>query len=74
MYTFVIERKTKFQLEVSANKSVVSFPFKFIDPPLKSGPQARNSWPKQKQYEKALKYMQLLLSHDNISVYMVKPA
>ena len=45
--TFIIEQKGKFQLEVSANKAVIFFfPSKFTDP-LKPGPQAMNSWPKQ---------------------------
>jgi len=43
---FIIYRKAKFQLEESANKAVIFFPSKFTDP-LKSGPQAKNSWPKQ---------------------------
>jgi len=42
----IIYLKAKFQLEVSANKAVILFPTKFRDP-LKFGPQAKNSWPKQ---------------------------
>ena len=70
--TFIIEQKTKFQLEVSANKAAIFFPSKFTDP-LKSGPQARNSWPKQRKLcEVALKYLQLMSLHHSISVYMLK--
>ena len=70
--TFIIERKAKFQLEGSANKAVIFFLSKFTDP-LKSGPQARNSWPKQRKgHEEALKYLQLMSLHHSISVYMLK--
>jgi len=41
----IIYQKAKFQLEVSANKAVIFFPYKFTDP-LKSGPQPKKSWPK----------------------------
>jgi len=58
--TFIIEQKGKFQLEVSANKAVIFSSSNFTDP-LKSGPQARNSWPKQrKECEEAFKYLQLM--------------
>jgi len=33
MPTFIIEQKAKFHLEVSANKDVIFFPSKFINPP-----------------------------------------
>jgi len=70
--TFIIERKAKFQLEGSANKAVIFFPSNFTDP-LKSGLQARNSWPKQrKEHEEALKYLQLMSLHHSIIVYMLK--
>jgi len=50
------------------------FPSKFTDP-LKSGPQARNSWPKQRKWgEEDLQYMQLMSSHHSIGVYMLKSA
>ena len=40
---------------------------------MKSGPQARNSLPKQRKWhEEALKYMQLMSSHHSIGVYMLK--
>jgi len=43
--------------------------------PLKSGPLARKSGPKQRKWrEEALKYMQLMSSHHSIGVYMLRSA
>jgi len=70
--TFIIEQKAKFQLEFRASKAVIFFPSNFTDP-LKFGPQAMNSRPKQRKgNEEALKYLQLLSLHHSISVHMLR--
>jgi len=56
----------QFHLEVSENKVVIFFPSKLTDP-LKSGPQATNSCPKQRKWcDEALKYVQLMSLHHSI--------